>query len=362
MNIDVLPMDTYQQFLAQSDVMPATVYHHPLWLEAVQDGLGMKVIILGVYDGQELLGVLPGFVAKKYVVRLFGAPLRGTMTPYLGWLYKNDAEPRTQAILDRVQGFCSQVLHCQYAEIGFIDAPADSGASTVPDGWHVAQRETYMLDLRMGLAALWKNLEQRGRYEVKKATKLGVVIESVSDRRLMDDFYPMLEATYGRHHAISPHPKHFFLALHDRLVPHGMMEVLAAKHDGRVIAIGLFVHDEREIRFMSGASLAEYHQLRPNNLMQWHLISWAAQRGLSRYDLGGKGHATIDKFKETFGPTVHSYTYFWTARPPLAFARNLLVRTWPQVQWWRYRVRQMLPGTTNRATKGQGRVLANQER
>lgn len=108
--IAVVPLGTYRQFLAQPDITPATLYHDALWLEAVQEGLGMKVVILGVYDGQELVGVLPGFVARKYGVRLFGAPLRGSMTPYLGWIFKQAPRPGPQDVWDQLQDHCTRLF------------------------------------------------------------------------------------------------------------------------------------------------------------------------------------------------------------------------------------------------------------
>jgi CelD/BcsL family acetyltransferase involved in cellulose biosynthesis len=341
LRVGTVSMAEYQDFLGRTDVAQATVYHDPLWLDAVQVGLGMDVTLLGLYEDPELIGVLPGFLARRYTVRLFGAPLRGSMTPYLGWLFKDGAGPGSEATLNQVGAFCTRVLSCQYTEVGFMDAPPGLEAGGTPDRWQMAPRETYTVDLRLGKDALWKNLESRGRNKVRKAIKAGVVIESARDRSIIDAFYPMLEASYGRHQAVSPHPKAFFLGLHERLVPAGLMEVLAAKYQGQVIAVALLVHDAREVRCMSSASLAEFHHLQPNNLVQWHGIQWAAGHGLARYDLGGKGQATIDSFKETFRPAVHAYTFYWRATPALAFARRVVLRAWPELQRWRYRIQDM---------------------
>jgi hypothetical protein len=274
------------------------------------------------------------------------------MTPYLGWLFKNGVAPRCQATLDQVGAFCTRALSCQYTEVGFMDAPPEFATGVAPDGWQVAGRETYMVDLLAGETALWKNLESRGRNKVRKAIKSGLVVESVTDRSVIDTFYPMLEASYARHHAVPPHPKAFFVGLHERLVPAGLMEVLAAKYQGQVVAVALLVHDDREVRCMSSASLAEFHHLQPNNLVQWHGIQWAAGQGLARYDFGGKGQPTIDSFKETFRPSVHAFTFYWRAKPLVAFARRVVLRAWPELQSWRYRMQHL----------GDGVVLHRRER
>lgn len=342
LTIQRVARDVYQRFLHEAGSSDGILYHHPLWLDAVEEGLGLELILLGIYADNELISVLPGFVKQKGPARLFGSPLRGTMTPYLGWLNRQENRPDTQAVLEKIYRFCSGALGCHYVEIGFPESPSDSAGRPVPEGWHTGERQTYVLDLRGGEEALWKNLEQRGRSHVKKARKSGVVVESLTDRRVIDDFYPMLQASFRRHQAVSPHPKRFFEALHERLVPNARMQVLAARHEGRIIAMGLFAHNQHEIHFVSGASLAEYHHVYPNNLMHWQVIESSTQRGLTKYDFGGKGQPGIDKFKETFGPRVHAYASFWRASRSLTLARHLAVRAWPRVQTLRYHVQQIL--------------------
>ena len=71
--------------------------------------------------------------------------------------------------------------------------------------------------------------------------------------------------------------------------------------------MGLFVHDDEEIFFTSGTSLPGVGEYAPNNLIQWHVIQFAVERGLRRYDLGGTGRASIDRFKLSLGGHPHAY-------------------------------------------------------
>jgi hypothetical protein len=342
LQLQALSWGQYEQFLGGSDTPASTMYHHPLWLHSVQDGLGMRVVILGLFDETGLIGVLPGFVARKGPVGLFGSPLRGSMTPHLGWLSLPGRQIPAEAALELLYCFCTRRLHCQYVEVTLASCPADLLSGMTPRGWNLEQPATYVVDLRLGEEVLWKNLGQRGRNMVTRARKSEVVIEPVAGRAIVDEFFAMLEASFARHHAVPPHPKAFYLALWDHLFPAGRMEIFAARQHGRNLAIGLFMHDGREIHFLSGGSLAECHGLRPNNLLHWYVISRSAQRGLALYDLGGKGVPSIDTFKESFGPSVQVYSTFWRASPPLALARNLMVRALPHVLSLRYRVRQAL--------------------
>jgi lipid II:glycine glycyltransferase (peptidoglycan interpeptide bridge formation enzyme) len=193
---------------------------------------------------------------------------------------------------------------------------------------------------------------QRSRGKVRKALKSGVTVEPVTDREFMDLFFPMVEASYGRHQAVSPHPKQFFLSMYDRLMPQGLMGMFAAKYQGQVVAAALVPHDRLEARCMSIASIPEYHQHFPNNLLQWQIITWACAAGFERYDFGGKGDPGINRFKETFGPSPYAYAFYWHASPPVALARTLVLRAWPRVQWWRYQLRSAATTVTRRFQAG----------
>ena len=340
-DIDTLSLADYARFLARQDVGPVTLYHDPRWLRAVDEGLGMRTTVLGLQASGDLVGALPGFMVRKLGVRVFGAPLRGSMTPYLGWVLTRSTPVESRAVLGGVAAHCARRLGCHYAEIGMLEPPSDLPPEPPLDGWRSAQRETYMLDLRAGEAPLWSNLGQRTRGKVRKAAKSGVSIERVRERDFLDAFFPMVESSYARHRAVSPHPKRFYESLCLHLAPHGLMEMFAAKYEGRVIAGALVLHDGREARCMSNASLPEYHQMYPNNLLHWEIISWACAAGLERYDFGGKGDPGIDRFKETFHPSPYAYTFYWRASPPLALARSLVLGAWPKIQWCRYELRRL---------------------
>ena len=72
-------------FSANSASLPQrSPFHHPAWLDAVSQGTGFEVRFIGVVDGSEIVGAVPGFLTQRGPLRLFGSPLRGTMTSYLG--------------------------------------------------------------------------------------------------------------------------------------------------------------------------------------------------------------------------------------------------------------------------------------
>jgi 2-polyprenyl-3-methyl-5-hydroxy-6-metoxy-1,4-benzoquinol methylase len=83
---------------------------------------------------------------------------------------------------------------------------------------------------------------------------------------------------------------------------------------GRVLAAGLFPHDDSTLYFWSGASREDGHPLCPNDLMHWTVMRLAAGRGLRLYNMSGHG-----RFKRKFGGALTEVTrwhksYWRTAR------------------------------------------------
>ena len=330
--VEPISWEVYHAFLTASHGPLATLFHHPCWLQSVAAGLPVQVVLLGLFDADSMVGVLPGFMAKRGPFGAFGSPLRGTMTPYLGWLLRPGQVYATEAVLEATYRHCRRSLGCQFVEIGFLIPPSELRTGDVPRGWESEHPETYRLDLRDGEDALWKNLEQRGRNLVRKARKLGVLVEQAPDENTVKEFYAMLRETLQRQHAVSPHPESFFAALYEHLAPAGMLELLTAKHEGRIVAGALFVRNQDEAHLISAASRSESLHLSPNNLLLWEAIARNAKAGVAVLDLGGKGHPGIDKFKESFGPLPYAYTIVWKGLPPVALARRFMVRHWPRMQ------------------------------
>jgi hypothetical protein len=59
-------------------------FHHPAWLSAASTGIGFALRFIGVFEAGDLVAAMPGFLTRRGPFRLFGSPLRGLMTSYLG--------------------------------------------------------------------------------------------------------------------------------------------------------------------------------------------------------------------------------------------------------------------------------------
>ena len=316
---------------------PRTPFHQPAWLRVVGRGLEAQVVFVGAYQGDHLVAVVPGCLSRRGPFRLFGSPLRGTMTSYLGplGLAAQLSQEENLSLLRACERFAHRQWGSDYAEFTLYRPPEGDGWAP-QGGWERQGRGSYELDLTVGEEALWSGLRSSCRRAVRKARKQDLEMVPLPDADLYVD---LLDATFARRGTVGPHPRRFFHVMMEELMPRDLLWAWGVQHQGRVIAAGLFLHDDRKVHFLSGASLLSdaYRSLRHNNLLHWHAIATAAQHGLATYDLGGRGIPGIDRFKESFGPGEVDYWSVNRAPPHVRYAKRTFLFAlphWRRLQRW----------------------------
>lgn len=285
-----------------------TLFHDPLWWQVVKEGLDVSCIILKAENKSHVLAFTPFFLLKKGPFKFFGSPLRGTFTPYLGPVWVNGISPDDKLEILKKQQETLLRLGANYIELGTDYSLFSSLGFGEGKNWTEQSIGTFLLKIQPSIESMWKKMESRGRNMVRKAEKNNVTIKELNgEENEIDFFYDMLRLTFQKRGDIPHHPKRFYRSLIERMLPQKRILFLGAEKDGKIIAAGLFPFNNEEIHYLSGASLPEYNQYAPNNLIQWHVIQFAVKNGLKRYDLGGKGIESIDRFKVSMGGEVVSY-------------------------------------------------------
>jgi hypothetical protein len=306
-------------------------FHDPAWLDAVARGTGFDLGFVGAYDGIELTAVVPGFLVRRGPFRLFGSPLRGTMTSYLGPLSIDPgftADSQREMVISCAE-FVRREWRASYARFTLRDA--DSMRRLPGPDWHDQRGGSYRLDLSPGEETLFANLKSHCRRNVRKAAREGVVIHPLDDAKL---FYRILKETFRRHGSSSWHSSRFFAIVMRELPPRDLLWAWGAHFDGQVIAVGLFFHDDREMHFISGASLPQFGSLPTSYLLHWHAIATATRAGLRVFNSEASKIPSIDHFKETFNPVRQSRgTLIW-APSSVWVAQRTFKR-------WHYRARRV---------------------
>jgi len=287
-------------------------FHHPAWLRSSGKGVGFKNVYVGIQKDGDMVGMMPGYLTRRGPVRLFGSPLRGTMTSYLGPIGIGISN-QPEAMLDLItqcNAFIRKQWRVQYARFTVRNAPTNGKLSLARD-WQQQRAGSYRLDLTPGKEAVWNGLKSDCRRNIRKARKAGIEIVPLQDAGL---FYQMLDETFHRHQTTSFHSKHFFQELLDGLAADACtcLWPLSAIYNGQEIAVCLFLHDEREVHYISGGSSPEFGNLPTSYLLHWHAIERGIEEGLKIYNSDSSRVRSIDRFKESYRPTLEKrYTLIW---------------------------------------------------
>ena len=332
LSLEEISFDTYQAWFDEnySSLNNRSPFHHPSWFKCVSKGINFGIYVIGVFSGSDLVATLPGFLTRRGPLKLFGSPLPGAMTSYLGPVGMLDFQNKEYLgkLVSEFDLFVRKEINASFFRITMRDAsqhyPMDLNSN-----WEQERPGSYRLDLTPGEEALWKGVKSDCRRNIKRARREQIEIHPMQDA---GKFFYILEETLKRHGTTSWHKEPFFEQLISELIPRDLLWAWGASYEGETIAAGLFFHDEREMHFLSGASLPKYGNLPTSYLLHWHAIVTAAEAGLEIYNSEASKVPSIDRFKESFKPNFERrHTLIWS--PGYArLAKKVYVNTYSQ---WR---------------------------
>ena len=165
---------------------------------------------------------------------------------------------------------------------------------------------TLVIDLTQDLDVIWKNMSKSScRYSINRAKKDGVKVKLNQN---YEEFYE-INQSFRRNKGLPTGSEKIEI-----MREYGTLFV--AEFDGEILGSQLYLEDENNIRWLVGASKRlevdkEKATLigNANRLMVWEAISYAKEKGIKEFDLGGfyTGEAKdeqkerINVFKKSFG-------------------------------------------------------------
>ncbi|HEU4423551.1 MAG TPA: GNAT family N-acetyltransferase [Pilimelia sp.] len=282
------------------------------WLSFVAATQRADVVVAAVRDGPATVGYFTGLVLERYGVRVLGAPLPGWTTAYLGFNLV-DGVPRREA-LRALLPFAFDTLRCAHVEIRDRRlSAADYEALGLP--W--TPSPTHLIDLGHSEDELFNRMAPACRRSIRKASNKGVIVEPASDPAFADDFYDQLRDVFAKQGLVPTYSVDRVRALIDHLGPTGNLLLLRARDpDGRCIATAICPWFNRAMLAWGTASYRRGQHLRPNEVLIWHAMRFAKQRGVTEFDLCGGG-----SYKSKYG-TVETVVP-WARRSRSALVAGL---------------------------------------
>ena len=179
----------------------------------------------------------------------------------------------------------------------------------------------YVVDLVPDEDQLFRNMRSKSaRYAIRKATKLGVVVEEARDEGFADDYHAQLVDVFANQGLIPTYGKERVRLLMRHLLPTGNLLLLRARSpEGRCIATGIFLGMNQCAYFWGNASWRQDRHFCPNEPLHWYAMCHWMRRGLRYYDMCGGG-----VYKRKYGGRPVETCYFRKSRFRwIAAARNV---------------------------------------
>jgi CelD/BcsL family acetyltransferase involved in cellulose biosynthesis len=308
-----------------------TVFHTYDWMTTVGRLFCVEKLPLGVFQDGQMVGVFPTFCARKGILRVLASPLGGWATYYGGPLV--DA-PRQSAVLKAFDALLHQG-RIDYAEIRY---PHLSAVEALREqGYYVEEKHTYVLTLDQPIDQLWRGMKSACRRAVRKAQRSRVEVIEPDRKDFLTDYYELAKDTYRKSNRLPPLSERQLEIVWDTLKEKNRVKVLLARHGGRMIAGAIFLLFEDRIYYWDGAACRDGLPMRPNNLIHWTLIEWAASHGYQTYDMLGANIPSIARFKQTFGCELRPFCYAYKSLSWRAtLGRALYRRMMPSLRAWRH--------------------------
>ena len=178
---------------------------------------------------------------------------------------------------------------------------------------------TVIIDLDKPLDQILADLPQKGRNALRRAEREGVTVERVelTDKTARQMYELLTETAQGRFEASVRNYK-YYREFWQRYVDSGRGALFFATYQGRLVAGAFVLTLGQKGLYKDGASVRDKVVYGASHLVQWRIIEWMHEQGITSYDLCGspptsriddKSHFQYGTgvFKRSFNKTTTDY-------------------------------------------------------
>jgi len=281
--ITVKPIEEEKVWEAFMADHPEANFLHSWYWGTFHERLNHTVIRRGFFIDSKLVGILLAIVEPARRGRHIVIP----GGPILDWenkeLVKTWVMTSKQIALEnnclfvrvRPQLLDNPVNQQLFKHIGFRRAPM-----------HVTADLTSQLDLTKSDEELRKAMRKGARYELNQAKKLGIVVESATDDRFIDEFCKLQFETAKRQHFV-PFSRKFLTEQFKTFAAANKVIMYRSSYQGKLLAMAFIIFYDSEAAYHYGASTDLARKFPGAYAIQAEVIDEARRRGCTRYNLWG---------------------------------------------------------------------------
>ncbi|MFC6835895.1 GNAT family N-acetyltransferase [Halomarina ordinaria] len=277
-------------------------------LRVLERATGATLYPLVGYRGEEPVGLFPAFVTRRGPLAHVTSPPEGHGVAALGpvLLPGGTTKQRTREHRHReFVGGCLDWLD-DHVSPDAVTVRTTTGYDDVRPfvwaGFEATLDYTYLLDIDRDDEALLGGMSRSLRRTLRDADEFDCEIHEGGRpaarrivRHAVERYADLGEPYYGASPSL--------VADLYRAAPAGSVRAYACTVDGRVEGgLVTFEHDETVTWWQGGAKPAV--SIPVNDLVTWHVVRDARDRGYTRYDLFGAGSPRTADYKSQFGPRI----------------------------------------------------------
>lgn len=262
---------------------PEANFLHSWFWGVFHERLGHTVARRGYYLGDKLVGVLSGVVEparRGRFLAVAGGPIldwdtKGIDDSWIADLKQVANQHKCVFVRVRPQLLQTPENERRFKSLGFHSSPM-----------HLTADLTSQLDLSKTDDEIKKAMRKGTRYEVNKAERLGIKVETVDGDKYLDEFYDLQLQTAQRHGFV-PFSKKFLSEQFKTFAEVDNVKMYRATHDGKLLTMAFIIFYGAEAAYHYGASTDLARELPGAYAIQWQAIQEARRRGCSRYNFWG---------------------------------------------------------------------------
>lgn len=298
--LDEIGEENWLSFISARE---SSIYHHPLWHQAIEHTYGIKPVYAVMTDSRGVMNAaVPGAVLRSITGgwRFVSYPFSDVCGPVA------DSHEESEAIMSALgQSFIGKTW--SRSEIRSEKCPAPEGFSEyLGYSGHVLALGRPMDEV---FASFHTDCVQR---KIKKAFKSGLEVYAGTSFSEMKQFYELHLKTRKKLGA-PVQPLSFFKNILGLLGPAGKVSVITVRKGRQAVSALVMLKHSKRVFYKFAASDEMYLNLGSNQLAIWTAIRNASDEGFLEFDFG-RSHASsrgLNDFKSRWGAKEAPLKYLY---------------------------------------------------
>lgn len=287
--ICLYPSQDWDNFVSKySDL----IFHYSIWGKVISKAFNSNLLYFCLKNnsGEILLG-MPSIVLDFKIVRILYA-----FIPYGGIIGEKEYIQDFFNLLENL------VKENHVDQIRIVESPTTKYGDL--DGYTKLTIPQHIIPIgRLNSEDLWNGYLPSVRKAIRRARKFGVEISPIKGREEIPEFYNLYLAMVKRNNTFAKYPVSLTFAIYDYLITSNQANILFAEYEGKKIAGICLIYSKKYVHEFQHGSLANYFNMRPNDLLIHQVIEDAILKGKDYFDFGSSppGALSLMRFKEKWG-------------------------------------------------------------